>query len=113
MSRAQISLLVLRGYDASVTGAQCIAARTLLGWSQRHLAQQAGVSPVTLVHFEKPQEGRAVHRRTIFAIRSALETAGIEFTGPPGQTEVPPMMSEIHLTDGTTVRLRRQVISEV
>jgi len=69
---------------------------------------------VTLVHFEKPQDGHSVHRRTITAIRSALEAAGVEFTSPPEVRNIdgPPLMSEIHLTDGTTVRLRRSEISE-
>lgn len=59
-----------------VSGAQCRAARALLGWTQAHLAAEAGVARRTVVHFETEQ--RSLQRRILADITGALEGAGIE-----------------------------------
>jgi transcriptional regulator with XRE-family HTH domain len=55
---------------------QCKMARTALNMSVKDLAASASVSTNTLVRFERGEE---LKPRTISAIRSALESAGIIF----------------------------------
>ncbi len=58
---------------------QVKAARSLLGWSQADLAENANLSVPTIARLEAqdgPLGGRA---GTAAAIRSALESAGVEF----------------------------------
>ncbi|MCA9692638.1 MAG: helix-turn-helix transcriptional regulator [Myxococcales bacterium] len=82
--------------------AQCKAARSLLGWSVRQLAEEADVSMPTIVNFE------AARRRTtgpnVSALRAALERAGVEFIGTSSD-EADTVY--IELSDGTGVRLKR------
>lgn len=61
----------------AVTAAQVRAARALLNWSQRGLSAASGVSHRTLARFEL--EDATPQPRTVAALRSALEAAGIEF----------------------------------
>lgn len=61
----------------SLTPAQCRAARGLVNWSQTRLAEEAGVSRATVTSFEA--EKRVPIGNNLDAIRSALETAGVEF----------------------------------
>lgn len=63
-----------------MTPAQCRAARALLGLSQRELARLSGVAPRTLADFETGR--RLSQRRTIGALRSALERAGAILLSP-------------------------------
>ena len=60
-----------------VTGAQCRAARALLGWTLDDLAERAEVAPRSIVTFENGR--RNPHRGTLKSIRAALESAGIRF----------------------------------
>ncbi len=61
-----------------ITPAQARAARALLGWSQDQLVAVSGVPKRTVARLElgdgDPQ------RRTLAAIRTALEQAGVVFT---------------------------------
>jgi hypothetical protein len=57
--------------------AQCRMARAALQLGVRELAAKAKVSPATIVRFEASEELR---ERTVDAIRTALEAAGVEFT---------------------------------
>ncbi|MBW7849996.1 MAG: helix-turn-helix transcriptional regulator [Rhodospirillales bacterium] len=72
----------------TISPAQCRAARGLLGWSQDELtvATGGGVAKRSLIRFE--QGATSPQPRTIDAIRSALEAAGVEFIpengGGPG-----------------------------
>ena len=61
-----------------VVAAQYRAARALLGWSQDRLVAMSGVPKRTVVRLEIG-EG-APQRRTLAAVRAALEAAGVEFT---------------------------------
>lgn len=63
---------------SEITPGQCRAARALIGLSQGDVARAAGVSEKTLADFER--EARQPYGRTIAAIRSALEAAGVRFT---------------------------------
>ena len=56
------------------------AARALLRWEQRQLAEASSVSLPTIKRLEAKPGALAAHRVTIGALRAALEGAGIEFT---------------------------------
>ncbi|MCO5156104.1 MAG: helix-turn-helix domain-containing protein [Aquamicrobium sp.] len=60
-----------------MTPAQCRAARGLLEWTQSQLAAAARVGLSTVRSFEKGVHTPVTHNLT--AIRTALESAGVEF----------------------------------
>ncbi len=74
---------MLQGLD--MTSQQCRMARAGLGLGVRDLAALADVSTNTIARLER---GEALYPRTVDAIRSALEAAGVEFIeqngGGPG-----------------------------
>ena len=57
-------------------GVQSRMARAALSLGVRELGEAAGVSPDTIVRFEK---GETLQPRTVAAIRAALEAAGVVF----------------------------------
>lgn len=59
-----------------MTPAQCRMARSGLSLGVRELAEAAGVSTNTVTRFEK---GEVLKPRTVEALQSALEAAGVEF----------------------------------
>jgi len=61
----------------SISPAQCRAARAILGMEQNTLAAAASVARGTLIDFEKGR--RVPTHNNLAAIRSALESAGIQF----------------------------------
>jgi transcriptional regulator with XRE-family HTH domain len=61
----------------TISPEQCRMARAGLGMTAEALAAAAGVSKVTLSDFEIGK--RSPHPRTLAAVRSALEAAGVEF----------------------------------
>lgn len=67
-----------------MTSAQVRAARGLLNWTVRDLAEKAGVHRNTVTNVET--ERYAGDPDTLAAIRKALEKAGVEFLngGSPG-----------------------------
>ena len=71
--------------------AQCRMARAALELGVREVAAMAQVSTNTLTRFERGEE---LKERTVAAIRTALETAGIIFIDENGE--------------GPGVRLRKQ-----
>jgi predicted transcriptional regulator len=64
------------------------AARALLRWEQRDLADASSVSLPTIKRLEAQPGEMAAHLSTVTALRKALEEAGIEFIeengGGPG-----------------------------
>jgi transcriptional regulator with XRE-family HTH domain len=62
-----------------ITSEQLRAARALLRWEQRDLAESSGVSLPTVKRLETQPGELAAQERTIFELRKALETAGIVF----------------------------------
>jgi transcriptional regulator with XRE-family HTH domain len=58
-------------------------ARAALQLGVRDVAQAASVSPTTLADFENGK--RVPHPRTLAAIRTALETAGVIFVDENGE----------------------------
>jgi len=65
-----------------ITPAQCRAARGLISWSQRQLAEAAEVGYVTVQEFERGQT--SPRTLTLRAIKQALETAGVLFVDENG-----------------------------
>ncbi len=61
----------------TIIASQCRAARALLGWSRKQLAQSALIAERTLVDFERG--ARNPLDRTLSDIRRALEDAGVIF----------------------------------
>jgi transcriptional regulator with XRE-family HTH domain len=75
-----------------ITPAQCRAARGLIELTQTELAEAAGVSPETLRNFEA---GRGQQTRSqVEAIRAAIKSTGIEFTGEGVRRALPPLEPE-------------------
>jgi hypothetical protein len=70
----------------AISPAQVRAGRALLDWSRDQLVEASGVPKRTLVRLE--QSETTPHSRTLAAIRTALEAAGVEFIeqngGGPG-----------------------------
>ncbi len=81
--------------ERTLTPAQVRAARALLGWSQKDLAANAGVAEPTVTQFERGN--RNPSRAVTWAIRMALETAGVEFIAAGAAS----------VAGGEGVRLRR------
>ena len=66
------------GKISAIRPEQVRAARALLDWSREELSGACGVPPRTLHRLERG-EGEP-QRRTVDAIRAALEAAGVVFT---------------------------------
>jgi len=79
------------GAVEDILAAQVRAARGLLGWSRDQLVEASQVPKRTIVRFE--DEVTAPRAATLTAIRTALESAGVEFVPENG--------------GGAGVRLRR------
>lgn len=75
-----------------IISAQCRAARALLNWSRKDLADVAKVAERTIVDFERG--AREPYERTLRDIREALEGAGVVFIEQNG--------------DGPGVRLKKE-----
>ena len=56
------------------------AARALLRWEQRDLANASSVSLPTIKRLEGKPGVLVAHNSTVAALRGAFETAGVEFT---------------------------------
>ena len=54
----------------------------MLRWEQRDLAAASGVSLPSIKRLETQVGGLAAQPRTVAAIRSALEAAGVQFIEP-------------------------------
>lgn len=77
-----------------LTGGLIRAARAFVGWSARELAEAARLGLSTVQRAETADDGPAITRANLAAIRVALEGAGVIFVDPNG--------------DGPGVRLRKQ-----
>ncbi|MCR6671489.1 helix-turn-helix domain-containing protein [Devosia ginsengisoli] len=58
---------------------QVKAARALLGWSQKDLADASGISEPTIKRLEAGDGGLGGRAGTADAIRSCIEAAGVQF----------------------------------
>ena len=65
-----------------LTGEQLRAARAMLRWDQSKLATESDVSLPTIKRLEKMSGEVSGNVRTINAVQSAFESAGVEFLEP-------------------------------
>lgn len=66
-----------------ITSAQMRAARGMLDWSRKDLAEHSGVSFASMMRLESFEGVPASNFKTLEAIKLAFEKAGIEFIGTP------------------------------
>ena len=66
-----------------ITSSQIKAARGLIGWTARELAEKAGIGFSTLIRLESVDGVPSSHVKTLEAIKRAFEGAGLEFIGTP------------------------------
>lgn len=64
-----------------LSAAQMKAARALLGWDQRHLAEASGVSLPTIRRMEASEKNVRGNVDTLVKVVDALEHAGLELIG--------------------------------
>jgi transcriptional regulator with XRE-family HTH domain len=69
-----------------ISSEQIRAARALIRWEQKDLAQASKVSLGSIKRLESQPGSLAAQSRTVDALRAALEANGVEFTngGQPG-----------------------------
>ena len=65
-----------------LTAAQCRAARGLLNWKQKDLAEYAGVTAVTIFNFEASKT--SPHNSTVKILKETFEKAGVIFIDDNG-----------------------------
>ena len=66
-----------------ITSAQIRAARGILNWSRKDLAEHSGVSFASMMRLESFEGVPASNFKTLEAVMLAFEKAGIEFIGSP------------------------------
>ncbi len=66
-----------------ITSDQIRAARALLRWSSADLAERSGVGSATIKRMESMSGVPSGHVRTLLALKTTLEAAGVEFLGSP------------------------------
>jgi len=66
-----------------ITSSQIRAARGLLNWSRKELAEHSGISFASMMRLESFDGVPASNFKTLEAIKNAFENAGVEFIGIP------------------------------
>ena len=66
-----------------ITSAQIRAARGMLNWSRKDLAERSGVSFASMMRLESFDGVPSSNFKTLESIKAAFEKAGIEFIGTP------------------------------
>lgn len=66
-----------------ITSDQIRAARALLRWTGKDLAEKSGVGFSTLMRLESEDGVPSAQSKTLEALQNTLEKAGIEFIGGP------------------------------
>ena len=66
-----------------ITSGQIKAARGLLSWTVQELADKSGLGFTTIVRMESAEGVPPSQAKTLDAVRKAVESAGVEFTGTP------------------------------
>ena len=66
-----------------ITSAQIRAARGLLNWSRKNLAEKSGISFASMMRLESFDGVPSSNIKTLDALKKAFEDAGVEFTGMP------------------------------
>jgi transcriptional regulator with XRE-family HTH domain len=62
-----------------ISNLQVRAARALLGWNQQRLADEAGVSAITVKRLEASDDTFQARFETVMKIKAAVERAGVVF----------------------------------
>ena len=68
-----------------ITSAQIRAARGILNWSRKDLAEHSGVSFASMMRLESFEGVPASNFKTLESVKQAFEKAGIEFIGSPDE----------------------------
>ena len=66
-----------------ITSAQIRAARGILNWSRKDLAEHPGVSFASMMRLESFEGVPASNFKTLESVKQAFEKAGVEFIGTP------------------------------
>ena len=66
-----------------ITSDQIRAARSLLRWTGKELAEKSGVGFSTLMRLEVEEGVPNAQAKTLESLRKAFEEAGVEFIGTP------------------------------
>ena len=66
-----------------ITSAQIRAARGILNWSRKDLAERSGVSFASMMRLESFEGVPASNFKTLESVKQAFEKAGVEFIGTP------------------------------
>jgi transcriptional regulator with XRE-family HTH domain len=66
-----------------IAGSQIRSARSALRWTVQELAHRSGVGSRTIKRFEAVDGIPPSRSETLLQVKSALESAGIEFIGAP------------------------------
>lgn len=66
-----------------ITSAQIRAARGMLDWSRKDLAEYSGLSFASMMRLESFDGVPSSNFKTLDAIQKAFEKAGVEFIGTP------------------------------
>ena len=62
-----------------ITNLQIRAARALLGWSQAKLAEEAGVSVITIKRMEASEDAFHARFDIVMKVKAAVEQGGVVF----------------------------------
>jgi len=66
-----------------ITSDQIRAARGMLNWSRKDLAEQSGLSFASMMRLESFEGVPSSNFKTLEAIKTTFEKAGVEFIGTP------------------------------
>ena len=66
-----------------VSSSQIKAARAMLGWSAIELSKRSGVGSASIKRYEVQEGIPSANTKVLQRIKSALEEAGVKFTGDP------------------------------
>lgn len=67
-----------------ITSGQIRAARALLDWTVQKLADKSSLGFTTIVRMESANGVPPSQAKTLDAVQTTLEAAGVEFIGSPG-----------------------------
>jgi len=82
-----------------ISTGQIRAARALLRWTAQDLANASGVGVATIRRMEVTDGVPAAQTRSLLAIQSSLEVAGIEFIGKPNENPGVSLKTKSSTTD--------------
>jgi DNA-binding XRE family transcriptional regulator len=68
-----------RNHRVAITSEQIRAARGLLRWEQRDLAEASGLALITIKSIERRRGPLMVRTSSLYALQTAFDKAGVEF----------------------------------